>query len=88
MTKPKDQVDRLGRPTRRTKIAWLCRSIPNESYRKLLLTELDSALTLIDLFNTAVQVDEFPEFEQSFAWTQLRLKVAIRHMLEIWLKWS
>ena len=64
------------------------RSIPNESYRKLLLTELDSALTLIDLFNTAVQVDEFPEFEQSFAWAQLRLKVAIRHMLEIWLKWS
>ncbi len=88
VTSPKHQLDEHDRPTRRTRIAWLCRSIPNKSYRKFLLTELDSALALIELFNTAVHVDEFPEFEQSFSWTQLRLKVAMRHILEIWLKWS
>ena len=88
VTSPKRQLDEHGRPTRRTKIAWLCRSIPNDSYRKFLLTELDSALALIELFNTAVHVDEFPEFEATFSWTQLRLKFAIRHILEIWLKWS
>ena len=87
VTNPK-QLDRLKRPTRRAKIAWLCRSIPNESYRRVLIAELDSALELIELFNTALHVDEFPEFEQSFPWTQLRLKVAIRYILEIWLKWS
>ena len=87
VTNPK-QLDRRNRPTRRAKIAWLCRSIPNESYRKFLIAELDSALELIELFNTAVHVDEFPEFEETFSWTQLRLKVAVRHILEIWLKWS
>ena len=86
VTNPKEQLDRLGHPTRRTKIAWLCRSIPNESYRKFLIVELDSALALIDLLNTAVHVDDFPEFEESFSWTQLRLKVAIRHILKVWLK--
>ena len=84
VTKPSVQLDRSGRPTRRTKIAWLCRSIPNESYRRVLITELDSALALIDLFSTAVHVDDFPEFEEIFSWIHLRMKVAIRHILEIW----
>ena len=48
VTNRKQQVDRRGHPTRRTKIDWLCQSIPNEAYRKFVQTELDSALPLID----------------------------------------
>ena len=84
VTNRKQQVDRRGHPTRRTKIDWLCQSIPNEAYRKFVQTELDSALPLIDLLNSANHVDEFPEFEKSFSWTYLRMKVAICHIVTIW----
>ena len=83
VTNRKQQVDRRGHPTRRTKIDWLCQSIPNEAYRKFVQTELDSALPLIDLLNSANHVDEFPEFEKSFSWTYLRMKVAICHIVTI-----
>ena len=85
VTHPK-QLDQHGHPTRRTKIAWLCRSIPNETYQKLVKTDLESALVLIDTLHAAVHVDEFPEFEATFSWIYLRVKVAIQHILEIWWK--
>ena len=86
VTNRKQQVDRCGHPTRRTKINWLCQQIANEGYRKFVKTELDSALVLIDVLDSANHVNEFPEFEESFSWMHLRVKVAIRHILEIWLK--
>ena len=85
VTNPKQQIDRCGHPTRRTKIGWLCQSIPNEKYREFVIAELESALALLDVLHAANHVDEFPEFEKSFSWTELRLKVAIRHIVEIWL---
>ena len=86
VTNRKQQLDRCKHPTRRTKIDWLCQSIRNEGYRKFVKTELDSSLALIDVLDVANHVDEFPEFEQSFSWTHLRVKVAIRHIVELWLK--
>jgi hypothetical protein len=77
-------VDRNGRPTRATKIEWLSQFIPNDAYRAFVREELNSALALIDLIDTAQHVDEFPEFEQQYDWTFLRAEVAIRHILTIW----
>jgi hypothetical protein len=84
VTDKKKQLDRNGHPTRGTKVAWLCQFVPNESYRKFVKTDLDSALALIEIFDSAVHVDEFPEFEETFSWTTLRLKTAMRHILTIW----
>jgi hypothetical protein len=72
------ECDRVGRPTRATKVEWLCQFIPNEAYRSYVRTELNSALALIDLLDAAQHVDEFPEFEQQYDWTILRVEVAIR----------
>ena len=78
------ELDRHGRPTRATKVEWLCQFIPNDAYRAFVRTELKSALTLIELVDTAQHVDEFPEFEDQFDWIMLRAEVAIRHMLALW----
>jgi hypothetical protein len=78
------ECDRVGRPTRATKVEWLCQFIPNEAYRSYVRTELNSALALIDLLDAAQHVDEFPEFEQQYDWTILRVEVAIRHILTVW----
>ena len=78
------KLDRNGRPTRATKVEWLCQFIPNDAYRAFVRTELKSALMLIELLDTAQHVDEFPEFEDQFTWVMLRAEVAIRHMLALW----
>ena len=78
------ELDRNGRPTRATKIEWLCRSISDESYRNFVRTELDSALVLIRVVDTAQHVDEFPEFAEQYDWIAARTAVCIRHMLVLW----
>jgi hypothetical protein len=78
------ELDSAGRPTRATKVEWLCQFIPNASYRAYVRTELNSALALIGFLDAAQHVDEFPEFEQQYDWTILRVGVAIRHILKIW----
>ena len=78
------ELDRNGRPTRATKIEWLCQFIDNDAYRAYVRTELNSALALIDLLNATQHIDDFPEFEQQYDWTILRVEVAIRHILTIW----
>lgn len=83
--KNKKALDRNGRPTRATKIEWLCRNIDNDAYREFMRTELESALALISLVDAAQHVDEFPEFEQQYDWTILRVEVAIRHILVLWM---
>jgi hypothetical protein len=78
------ELDRAGRPTRATKVEWLCQFIPNEPFRAYVRTELDSALALIGLLDVTQHVDDFPEFEQQYDWTVLRVEVAICHILTIW----
>lgn len=77
-------LDRNGRPTRATKIEWLCQFIPNDAYRAFVREELNSALALIELIDMTQHVDDFPEFEQQYNWTMLRAEVAVRHILTIW----
>ena len=83
-TKNNKGLDRHGCPTRATKIEWLCHFIPNDAYRAYVQTELNSALALIKLVDTAQHVDEFPEFAGQYDWIMLRAEVAIRHMLALW----
>ena len=59
-TKNNKELDKNKRPTRATKIEWLCRSISQGTYRAYVRNEIDSALALIDLMDTAQHVDEFP----------------------------
>ena len=80
----KKELDRNGRPTRATKIEWLCRSIPDETYRNFVRTELESALALIKVVDTAQHVDEFPEFAEQYDWITARTAVCVRHMLVLW----
>ena len=77
------QLDQNGRPTRRTKIDWLCRSIQNRAYRRFVRGELNSALEVLELCNQAVHVNEFPEFEDSFASAIIRVEFAICHIARL-----
>ena len=68
-----------------TKIEWLSRhSSENDAYRAYVRTELESALALIKLVDTAQHVDEFPEFEDQYEWIMLRAKFAVRLILALW----
>ena len=80
VTKPKTQVDQHGRPTRRAKIDWLCRSIRHEGYRESVRAKIDSALAALDLLNKAIHSNACPELEESFTSVSARLKSAIRHI--------
>ena len=84
VTKPDAQLDGHGRPTRRTKIAWLCSSIQDEGYRKFVRMELDSGLAVLELLNQAVHKNQFPELEESFTSVSARVRFAIRHIARLW----
>jgi hypothetical protein len=77
-------LDDHGHPTRGTKIEWLCLGIQNAKYRAYVRTELTSALALIGLLDSTQHVDEFPEIEETFEWTELRAEFALRQILTIW----
>jgi hypothetical protein len=77
-------VDPHGRPTRPTKIAWLCEFVDNDEYRLLVQADVTSALTCLGILDTSQHVDEYPEFEAEYNWILLRVEVAIRHILKIW----
>ena len=78
------ELDRHGRPSRATKIEWLCHFSENDTYRAYVRTELDSALALIELVDKAQHVDEFPEFADQYDWIMLRAKFFLRHILALW----
>jgi hypothetical protein len=77
-------LDRIGRPTRATKIEWLCVPVGDDDYRAFVRAELDSTLALIDIVDAAQHVDRFPDFEERYNWVLLRVEMAIRHILELW----
>jgi hypothetical protein len=81
----KKKLDDHGRPSRATKIAWLCEPVADEDYRKFVRAELDSTLALIDIVDVAQHVDRFPDFEDKYNWVLLRVEVALRLILELWL---
>ena len=77
-------LDQHRRPTRATKVDWLCHCVPNHAYRAFVHAELRSALAIIELLDTAQHVDEFPQFTDQYDWIMLRAEVCIRHMIALW----
>ena len=77
-------LDDHGRPTRATKVDWLCEFYPRAEYRATVKMELLSALTVIRLLDTSQHEDETPEFDEQYDEIILRAEVAIRHILTIW----
>ncbi len=80
----KKALDSSGRPTRATKVEWLCRFVRNEEFRSYAIAELTSALALIKLLDVTQHVDEFPEFEHQSDLIGERVEVAVRFFLEVW----
>lgn len=83
-----DGVDRRhltpkGEPTRLGQVHWLCRSIRSQAYRKMVFSDLESALTIIDAMSEAVHRDDYPEIEQAFDHMSVRTALALRHLLEL-----
>ena len=80
----KMKLDRVGRPTRATKVAWLCEPVANDDYRAFVRSELDAALAIIDLLDASQHLDQFPEFQEKYGWILLRVEMAVRQILELW----
>lgn len=83
-----DGVDRRhltprGEPTRLGRVHWLCRSIKNKTYRRVVFSDLESALDIIDAMSEAVHREEYPELEEAFGRMSVRAAVALRHLLEL-----
>ena len=83
VTERETQLDKHGRPTRRTKISWLCGSISHGGCRKFMQNEFESALAVLDLLNEAIHANEFPELEESFALVLARVKYVVYHMVKL-----
>jgi hypothetical protein len=82
--KNKKELDRVGRPTRATKIDWLCECYPYDEYRSTVKMELISALHVLKLLNETQHEDDTPEFDQQYDEIVGRVEVAVRHILTIW----
>jgi hypothetical protein len=80
----KMELDRNGRPTRATKVAWLCEPVANNAYRAFVRTELDATLAVIELLDASQHLDEFPDFQDKYDWVLLRVEMAVRQILELW----
>lgn len=78
------EIDRNGRPTRATKVAWLCEPVAHDTYRAFVRTELDATLAVIELLDASQHLDEFPDFQDKYDWVLLRVEVAVRQILELW----
>lgn len=77
------ELDKNGRPTRATKVEWVCRRIRNKVYRDHVRAELHGGLTLIALVDTALHVDEFPEFANDYDRFVLQAEMCLRRLIEL-----
>ena len=77
-------LDSNGRPTRSTKVDWLCEFVPSDQYRAVVKMQLMAALAVIGLLDTSQHEDESQEFEEQYEDIILRAEVAIRQILTIW----
>jgi hypothetical protein len=77
-------LDSNRKPTRATKVDWLCEFVPNAEYRSIVKTQMMAALSMIGLLDTSQHEDDSPEFEQQYDEIILRSEIAVRHILTIW----
>ena len=78
------EFDRNGRPTRATKVEWLCEFIPNAAYPESVKAQLTAALAIISLLDESQHENESSDFEEKFEEIFLRAETAIRHIVTIW----
>lgn len=76
-------LSRKGELMRTGQVHWLCRSLRNKTYRKMVLSDLESAIDIIDTMSEAVHREDYPEIEEAFGTMSVRAAVALRHLLEI-----
>ena len=62
--KNRKELDRVRRPTRATKVDWLCECYPHDEDRATVKMELLSALHVLELLNKTQHEDDTPEFDQ------------------------
>lgn len=79
----KKHLSGKGEPTRLAQVHWLCRSLKNETYREMMVSELESAIETIDTMSEAVHRGHYPEIEEAFDRMCVRASVALRDLLEI-----
>ena len=72
-----------GRVSRKQQISWLCGSLQNEAYRDMVLADLESATSVINLFSEAVHKYKHEEVEKSFPRVAVRAAIALQHILEL-----
>jgi hypothetical protein len=73
-----------GAPNRTAQVHWLCRSFKNKTYRRMVISDLESALDIIDTMNEAVHREDYQEIEDAFDRMCVRAEIALRHVLEIY----
>jgi hypothetical protein len=68
---------------RKTQAVWLCEPLKNKTYRKVILADIESAISIIDVFSEAVHRSQYQELEEAFNRMAVRVSVALRHILEL-----
>jgi hypothetical protein len=81
-----EYLDKKGEVVRRGQAAWLCEPLRNKTYRRVVLADIESALTIIDAMSEAVHRADYKEIEQSFGPMAVRAAVTLRHILELGLQ--
>jgi hypothetical protein len=79
----KKHLSEKGVPTRAGQVHWLCSSLKNKTYREMMVSELESAIEIIDIMNTAVHREDHQEIDGAFDRMCVRAEIALRDLLEI-----
>lgn len=73
-------------PTRSAKIEWLCSGIGNDASRNFVKKDLESALASLAMLDESQHEDDAPLVVESYDLGLLRMDVAIKHILTIWVR--
>lgn len=74
--------------TRKQQVSWLCKSLKSGAYRDMVLADIESAISIIDVYSKAVHESRHEGIERAFPQMAVRASVALRHILELHFKRS
>jgi hypothetical protein len=77
--------DKHRRPTRSTKVDWLCEFYPVPEYTATVKMEIMAAVRIIEILDESQHVDDTEEFDKQYEFCMLRVEVAVQHILTIWM---
>ena len=84
ITDPATERDPKGHPTRSIKITYLCRNIRIPEYRRTVEADLTAAVKCLKIIEDGVHSASGKKFERQAEMLRRRVRVAVRHMLNIW----